>query len=94
MRESEYTEFARDDLIEFKELKYDSASTGDANLCCVELSPGDANGSSSSEMLTGKISSGFRALESFFVVDQLRRFFENPVSMLWPVIIDWQMRLV
>ena len=71
MRESEYTESARDDLIELKELKYDSASTGEANRWSVDVSSRATEGWSFSELLTGKVSLSFRERNSKVVLDPL-----------------------
>ena len=46
---------ARDDLKEFSELKYDSASVGDIGVCALGILLGEARGSSSSQLLTGDL---------------------------------------
>lgn len=88
MRESECTEFALDDLIEFKELKYDSASTSDASL--VDVGSEEARVPSSSEHVNGRVSLSLFGSNPNFGLDSLRPFLGNPVNMLLPVIIDEQ----
>lgn len=83
-RESEYTEAARDDL---KELKYESASIGEAGAGALAYFPGESSGSSSSELLAGMVSSSFRVsswgsrVESFCAC-----FCGLKANNLWPAI--------
>ena len=89
MRDREYTEFAREDLMELRELKQDSASVGEIGVCPLGLLLGDATGSSSSELLAGEgVFSIFCVTDSGCIYKPFGlSFFDLKARMLWPAII-------